>query len=81
VRATRCFLTRCDGSIPDWLWERLGGAFADEERIALARSLLSAAPLDLRVNVLRARREEVLSTLHASGIEATVTPYSPLASG
>lgn len=64
-------------SMPDWLWDRLGAAFPDEERVALARSLLTPAPLDLRVNSLRARREEVLVTLRASGIEATPTPMSP----
>lgn len=65
-------------SMPDWLWERLGNAFPDEERIALARSLLSSAPMDLRVNALRVRRDEVLATLHASGIEAAATPLSPV---
>lgn len=65
-------------SMPDWLWERLGSAFPDAERTALARSLLSTAPMDLRVNTLRARRDEVLATLHASDIEATATPLSPV---
>ncbi len=64
-------------SMPDWLWERLGATFTEEERVVLSRSLLTPAPLDLRVNALRARREEVLATLHASGIDATATALSP----
>lgn len=65
-------------SMPDWLWDRLGNVFPNEERIALARSLLSTAPMDLRVNTLRTRRDEVLATLHASGIEAAATALSPV---
>ena len=34
--------------LPDWLWERLGRAFPDDERAALARALLVPAPVDLR---------------------------------
>jgi len=65
-------------SLPDWLWERLGAAFDAEGRLALARKLLASAPMDLRVNTIRARREEVLATLHASGIEAAATALSPV---
>ena len=65
-------------SMPDWLWERLGNVFADDQRVALARSLLASAPMDLRANTLRARRDEVLATLHSSDIEASPTPLSPV---
>jgi 16S rRNA (cytosine967-C5)-methyltransferase len=64
--------------VPDWLWERLGTAYGDEERAALARSWQSAAPFDLRVNPLRAKREDALETLRGEGLDVAPTPYAPL---
>ncbi len=65
-------------SLPDWLYERLSALMPADALAELGRSLLTSAPMDLRTNPLLTRREEVLATLHASGIEATATPYSPL---
>jgi 16S rRNA (cytosine967-C5)-methyltransferase len=64
--------------LPDWLWERLGEAYGEARRAALARSLLLPAPLDLRVNVLKGTREEALAALSAEGLAVTATPYSPV---
>ena len=64
--------------LPDWLWTRLGVAFGDAERGALARAWLSPAPLDLRVNPLRMSRDAARAALAESGIDAQPTPYSPL---
>jgi 16S rRNA (cytosine967-C5)-methyltransferase len=52
--------------VPDWLWERLGAAFGEEERLALARAWLSPAPLDLRVNTLKLSRDEARAQLAAA---------------
>ncbi|MFA4969633.1 MAG: SAM-dependent methyltransferase [Sulfuritalea sp.] len=49
-----------------------------EELLALARALNTPAPLDLRVNTLKAEREGVIQRLAADGIVATPCPYSPL---
>ena len=65
-------------SLPDWIWERLAGERGEQEAAAIARSLLNTAPLDLRVNTLRAARDEVLRALTADGIAAEPTPYSPV---
>jgi 16S rRNA (cytosine967-C5)-methyltransferase len=65
-------------SLPDWIWERLASNHGEEEAAEIARSLLNTAPLDLRVNTLRAARDEVLQTLSAEGIPAEPTPYSPV---
>ena len=54
--------------LPDWLWERLGTTYGDAERAALARAWLAAAPLDLRVNRMKATREAVLAQLASDGI-------------
>ncbi|MCS6787084.1 MAG: RsmB/NOP family class I SAM-dependent RNA methyltransferase [Thiobacillaceae bacterium] len=62
--------------LPDWLYARLAAVYG-ERLPALAAALNRPAPLDLRVNLLRARREEVLARLAADGIEAAPTPYSP----
>lgn len=65
-------------SLPDWLWERLGTQFGADEATALGRALLSPAPLDLRVNSMRAERDGVLARLQAEGIAARATPFAPL---
>lgn len=65
-------------NVPDWLWERLGTFLSDPERDALVRSWQKPAPLDLRVNTLTARREDVRAALARDGIASEPTPYSPL---
>jgi 16S rRNA (cytosine967-C5)-methyltransferase len=45
---------------------------------SLARALAQTAPLDLRVNLIKADRNEVAAALAAEGIEAVPTPYSPV---
>ncbi|MFH1605157.1 MAG: RsmB/NOP family class I SAM-dependent RNA methyltransferase, partial [Pseudomonadota bacterium] len=67
---------RCD--FPDWLLDRLQRQYGEEELLALAQSLQQSAPLDLRVNLLKAERERVLARLAADGIGARATPYSPV---
>jgi 16S rRNA (cytosine967-C5)-methyltransferase len=63
--------------LPDWLWERLVAQQGESEAATIAQSLLNPAPLDLRVNLARATREEALARLARDGIEATATPYAP----
>ncbi len=63
---------------PDWLVERLASRMTPEELLALARALNTPAPLDLRVNTLKAERDGVVARLAADGIVATPCPYSPL---
>jgi 16S rRNA (cytosine967-C5)-methyltransferase len=58
--------------------ERLLAQLAPDEVLALGRALQTSAPLDLRVNTLKMRREEALAAFRQSGIEAALTPYSPL---
>ena len=63
--------------LPDWLWERFGAVFGEARREALARALLVPAPFDLRVNVLKAKRDDALSALAAEGLAVTPTPFAP----
>jgi 16S rRNA (cytosine967-C5)-methyltransferase len=59
--------------MPDWLLPLL----VDRYDAAELAALLLPAPLDLRVNLLKATREEALAALTAEGLEATPTPLSP----
>ncbi len=61
--------------LPYWLYDRLKKQFADYE--ALFESMKEGAPLDLRVNLLKAKRDEVLAELAEHGVEAFPTPMSP----
>ncbi len=60
--------------LPDWLWQRLAAEYGAEEAAAIAQGLLSPAPLDLRVNLVKLSREAALARL---GLEAAATPHSP----
>ncbi|PWB57780.1 MAG: SAM-dependent methyltransferase [Nitrosomonadales bacterium] len=64
---------------PDWLMERLATFMSEADILALARGMQQPAPLDLRVNTLLDKRDDVLNTLvNSDGIAAELTPYSPL---
>lgn len=60
-------------NLPDWIAERLQGPEFD----ALAEALMQPAPLDLRVNTLKAKRDAVLEQLQQEGVRCVATPYSP----
>jgi len=64
-------------NLPDWLAGALRGELDDAGFDALAGALNAAAPLDLRVNTHKARREAVMRSLHDAGIDCAETPYSP----
>lgn len=64
--------------LPDWLAERLQQSMSDSEVLELARGMNQPAPLDLRVNPVKASREAVLKQLQAEGIEAEACPFAPL---
>jgi len=63
--------------LPDWLHERLAAQYGDHLP-TLMESLNTAAPLDLRVNPLKATRDEVLVQFNREGVVAAATPLSPL---
>ncbi len=62
---------------PDWLVARLSARLSEAELLTLARSLNQSAPLDLRVNTLKANREAVIGQLAAEGLHAEPCPYAP----
>jgi 16S rRNA (cytosine967-C5)-methyltransferase len=64
-------------NLPDWIAQPLQAQLGEEGFWALVATLDKTAPLDLRVNVLKAKREAVQAALAQAGIEARTTPYSP----
>ncbi len=64
-------------NLPAWLAEALRASGDEVWFWSLAQALLKPAPVDLRVNTLKARRDEVLRMLADVGIAARATPYSP----
>jgi 16S rRNA (cytosine967-C5)-methyltransferase len=63
------------GDYPEWLDGYLAQVFG-ADRVAEATAMASRAPLDLRVNTLKAKREKMLPSLAHLGARAT--PWSPL---
>ena len=63
-------------NLPDWLAQPLQAALG-EDFWPLVESLNQPAALDLRVNTMKAKRDDVQSALAQAGIEAVPTPYSP----
>lgn len=61
--------------VPEALWPEFREAFGDDA-VDEGRALASRAPIDLRVNRLKADREKVLKRL--SHLAATQTPISPV---
>jgi 16S rRNA (cytosine967-C5)-methyltransferase len=72
-------LGRAPGSVraelPHWLYLAIEGQYPDAAPLMAA--LTDAAPLDLRANLMRTSRDEVLQELAAHHVPATATRYSP----
>lgn len=64
-------------NLPDWLAEALKASLG-EDFWPFVDSMTAPAPLDLRVNTVKAKRDEARAALHAAGIEAEPMPFSPL---
>lgn len=64
-------------NLPDWIHQALSQRFDADGLAQFAAAVNYPAPLDLRVNVQKATRDQVLDALKASGIEAGETPFAP----
>jgi 16S rRNA (cytosine967-C5)-methyltransferase len=64
-------------NLPEWLATQLQ-ADHGADFWPLVEAMNAPAPLDLRVNTFKARREEVQAAFAAEGIDAQPTPLSPL---
>lgn len=64
-------------NFPAWLYDKLVARYGEEEALAMAAALNSPAPLDLRVNVLKASRDDVIAELAKAPIICEPMPYAP----
>ncbi len=67
--------------VRDWFWHKLVAQYGETEALTICRSMFDQASLDLRVNTIKASREEVLERMQAENtvkdnVIAT-TPFSP----
>ena len=69
-------LERHRHNLPEWLATALKAQLGDGFW-PLVQSLEQGAALDLRVNLAKGKREEVLRRLADAGVKASPTPYSP----
>ncbi len=66
-------------NFPDWIRERFIAQYGDDTAVALMDSLNRPAPLDLRVNTLKASVEQAEAVLAEAGIGFERARYAPLA--
>jgi len=64
------------GEYPEFLQSELTRAFDEDVALEMG-AMLERAPVDLRVNTLKATRDGVLDVLRSEGFEAEATRYSP----
>jgi 16S rRNA (cytosine967-C5)-methyltransferase len=68
--------------VRDWLWDKLVAQYGEAEALTICRSMFEQASLDLRVNTIKANRDDVLKKMLAENTsnEDTIvpTPYSPI---
>lgn len=64
------------GEYPQWLDAELLRAFGERLDDEMA-TFIHRAPTDLRVNTLKATREDVIAALAGEGLTASPTPYAP----
>ena len=65
-------------NLPDWLYEKFVAQYGEEETVTLAEALNQPAPLDLRVNSIKATRDDVMNELAQAPIAAEPMPFAPL---
>lgn len=63
--------------LPEWLIARLQTHWEDEQIQTFGRSVAQTAPLDVRVNMLKGKRDKVLAQLQNEFPQAIATPYAP----
>ena len=65
-------------NLPKWLFDKFVAQYGEAETLLLADALNRPAPLDLRVNSIKATREDVMAKLLEAPIAAEPTPFAPL---
>lgn len=65
-------------NLPQWLFDKFVVQYGEAQALQLADALNQPAPLDLRVNSIKANREEVVAKLAEAPILCEPTPFAPL---
>jgi len=65
-------------NLPGWLYDSLARQHGETETEKLAQALHQPGTVDLRVNTLKATREQALAALAKAGIAAAPSPRSPV---
>lgn len=65
-------------NLPKWLFDKLLARDGETGMLALAHALNQPAPLDLRVNAIKANRDAVIEELATAPILCEPTPFAPL---
>lgn len=65
-------------NLPQWLFDKFVAQYGEAQALQLADALNQPAPLDLRVNSIKANREEVAAKLAEAPILCEPTPFSSL---
>lgn len=63
-------------NMPDWIWQKLLANHGESEALVMAEALNQPAALDLRVNSMKASRDEVIAKLAEAPIIAEPTVFA-----
>ena len=63
-------------NLPDWLWQKMLAQHGESTALAIAEALNQPAALDLRVNSMKASRDEVIAKLAEAPIIAEPTAFA-----
>lgn len=81
-KSTESLPLAVQADVRDWLWDKLVKQYGEATALTICRSMFDQASLDLRVNTVKASREEVLAKMLAENtVKDNViepTPYSPI---
>ncbi len=65
-------------NLPEWLFDKLVARDGEAATLELAHAMNQPAPLDLRVNSIKAVRDDVIKELAEAPILCEPTPFAPL---
>lgn len=82
AKSTENLPLAAQADVRDWFWDKLVAQYGEEQALTICRSMFDQASLDLRVNTIKASREDVLSRMQAENTVKdnviTAMPYSPV---
>ncbi|XP_017304609.1 uncharacterized protein LOC108254132, partial [Diaphorina citri] len=64
-------------NFPEWLFTKLVDQYGESETLELSKKINQSASLDLRVNLLKSKREIIIKKLLDFSIFCNPTPYAP----